>query len=76
MHGPSKYRRGSGGGGGWGPGPSATSFFSHQLNLRSFLKKTIVFQDSREGPTFSGGGGGSNFTPGGGGSKYKNPNNL
>ena len=64
-----------GGAGGGGPGPSATSFFSHQLNLRFFLKKTIIFQDSREGPTFSGGGGGSNFT-GGGGSKYKNPNNL
>ena len=53
MHGPRKYRRGVG-----GPGPSATSFFSHQLNLRFFLKKTILFQDSREGPTFSGGGGG------------------
>ena len=50
------------GGGGWGPGPSATSFFSHQLNLRSFLKKTIIFQDSREGPTFSGGGGGGGQT--------------
>ena len=49
---------------GGGPGPSATSFFSHQLNLRFFLKKTILFQDSREGPTFSGGGGG-----GGGGVK-------
>ena len=49
------------------PGPSATSVFSHQLNLRFFLKKTIIFLDSREGPTFSGGGGGgSNFTPGGG----------
>ena len=47
-----------GGGGGGGPGPSATSFFSHQLNLRFFLKKTIIFQDLREGPTFSGGGGG------------------
>ena len=45
-------------GGGGGPGPSATRFFSHQLNLRFFLKKTILFQDSREGPTFSGGGGG------------------
>ena len=59
------------GGGGWcGPGPSATSFFSHQLNLRSFLKKTIIFQDSREGPTFSGGGGGGGgvvkLYPGGG----------
>ena len=52
-----------------GPGPSATSFFSHQLNLRFFLKKTIIFQDSREGPTFSGGGGGGSgqTLPGGGG---------
>ena len=56
MNGPRKYRRGSGGGG--GPGPSATSFFCHQLYLRFFLKKTIIYQDSREGPTFSGGGGG------------------
>ena len=40
-------------------------FFSHQLNLRFFLKKTIIFQDSREGPTFPGVG--SNFTGGGGG---------
>ena len=56
-----------GGGGGGGPGPSATSFFSHQLNLRFFLKKIILFQDSREGPTFSGGRGVSNFNPGGGG---------
>ena len=62
-------------GGGGGPGPSATSFFSHQLNLRFFLKKTILFQDSREGPTFSGGGGDQTLT-GGGGSKCKNPNNL
>ena len=59
------------GGAGWGggPGPSATNFFSHQLNLRFFLKKTIIFQDSREGPTFSGGGGGGSgqTLPGGGG---------
>ena len=71
MHGPRKYRRGSGGGG--CPGPSATSFFSHQLHLRFFLKKTIIFQDSREGPTFSGGGGGGCQTlprAGWGGSKY------
>ena len=54
------------GGAGGGPGPSASSFFSHQLNLLFFLKKTIIFQDSREGPTFSGGGG-SNFNPRGGG---------
>ena len=65
-----------GGAAGWGgPGPSATSFFSHQLNLRFFLKKTIIFQASREGPTFSGGGGGggggggSNLTRGGGQSR-------
>ena len=64
MHGPRKYRRGRGGG---GPGPSATSFFSHQLNLRFFLKKTIIFQDSREGPTFSRGGGGQTLPGGGGG---------
>ena len=66
MHGPRKNRRGSEGGG--VPGPSATSFFSHQLNLRFFLKKTKIFQDSGEGPTFSGGGGGGGQTlPGGGG---------
>ena len=53
-------------GGAGGPGPSATSVFSHQLNLRFFLKKTIIFQDSREGPTFSGGG---STLPGGGGVK-------
>ena len=49
-----------GAGGGGGLGPSATSFFSHQLNLR-FLKKTIIFQDSRKGSNIYGGGG-SNFT--------------
>ena len=57
--------------GGGGLGPSATSFFSYQLNLRFFLKKTIIFQDSSEGPTFSGGGGGGGgggqTLPGGGG---------
>ena len=58
---------GAGGGGGGGPGPSATSFFGHQLNLRFFLKKTMIFQDSREGPTFSGGGGGKLYPRGGGG---------
>ena len=57
---------GGAGGGEGGPGPSATSFFSHQLNLRFFLKKTIIFQDSREGPTFSGGGGGQILLGGGG----------
>ena len=55
MHGPRKHRLGSGWGG--GPGPSARSFFSQQLNLRLLLKKTIIFQDSREGQTFSRGGG-------------------
>ena len=54
-------------GGAGGPGPSATSNFSHQLNFRFFLKKTIIFQDSREGPTFSGGGGSGQTLPGGGG---------
>ena len=44
-------------------------FFSHQLNLRFFLKKTMIFQDSREGPTFSGGGG--QTLPGGGGGGVK-----
>ena len=57
--------------GGGGPGPSATSFFSHQLNLRFFLKKTIIFQDSREGPTFSRGGGGVKLYPWGGGQSIR-----
>ena len=65
MHGPRKYRRGSGGG---GPGPSATNFFSHQLNSGVILKKTIIFQISREGPTFSGGG---QTLPGGGGQSIR-----
>ena len=53
-----------GAGGRGGPGPSATSFFSHQLNLRFFSKKTIisktpgVVQYFPGGPTFPGGGGG------------------
>ena len=71
MHGPRKYRRE---GGGVQAHPRQV-FFSHQLNLQFFLKKTTIFQDSREGPTFTVGGGGSNLTRGGG-SKYKNPNNL
>ena len=76
---------GSGGGGGVQAHPPQV-FFSHQLNLRFFSKKTIIFQDAREGPTFTGGvgGWGSNLTRGGGGSnltrgrgsKYKIPNNL
>ena len=69
MHGPRKYRRGSGGEG--GPGPSATSFFSHQLNLWFFLKKAIIFQDSREGPTFSGGGDQTLPRGGGGGQSIR-----
>ena len=62
------------GGGGGCPGPSATSFLSHQLNLRFFSKKTIISKTPRGGggPIFSGGP----AFPGGGGSKYKNPNNL
>ena len=35
-----------------GPGQSTTSFNGF------FSKKTIIYQDSRGGPTFSGGGGG------------------
>ena len=69
MHGPRKYRRWSEGGG--GRGPSATSFFSHQPNLRFFLKKTKIFQDSREGPTFSGGGGVKLYPGGGGGQSIR-----
>ena len=46
-------------------------FFSHQLNLRFFLKKTIIFQDSREGPTFSGRGGGQTLPGGGGGQSIR-----
>ena len=49
---------GGAGGGGGVPAHPPQVFFSHQLNLRFFLKKTIIFQDSREGPTFSGAGGG------------------
>ena len=33
-------------------------FSAVNLIYSSFLKKAIIFQDSREGPTFSGGGGG------------------
>ena len=69
MHGPRKYCRGSGGGGGGVQAHPPQVLFSHQLHLRFFLKKTIIFQDSREGPTFSGGGGGG----GGGGGVKLNP---
>ena len=58
MHGPRKYRRGSGEGGGGRPGPSATSFFSHQLNLWFFLKKTIISKTPERFQHFPGGGGG------------------
>ena len=68
MHGPRKYRLGSGWG---GPGPSATSFFSQQLNLRLLFKKTIIFQDSREGQTFSRGGGGQTLPGEGGGQSIR-----
>ena len=72
MHGSREYRRGSGGGGWGGPGPSATSFFSHQLNLRFFSKKTIISKTPGGGVNIFRG---SNFSRGRG-SKYKNPNNL
>ena len=55
---------GAGGGGGGGPGPSATSFFSHQLNLRFFSKKTIIAKTPGGVQYFPGGG--SNFSRGGG----------
>ena len=65
MHGSRKYRRGGGG----GPGPSATSFLVINLNTFLLKKNTIILQDFREGPTFSGGGGGVSKVPfsGGGG---------
>ena len=37
-----------------GPGPSATSFFSHQLNLRFFSKKTIISKTPGESNIFRG----------------------
>ena len=64
MHGSREYSRGSGGEGG-GPGPSSKSFFSHQLNLRFFSKKTIISK-TPGGPIFSGGGGGGPTFPVGG----------
>ena len=60
-----------GAGGGGGPGPSATSFFSHQLNLRYFLKKTIIFQTPERVQHFPGGGGGGQTLPWGGGGGVK-----
>ena len=69
MHGPRKYRRGSGLRGGGGPGPSATNFFSHQLNLRFFFKENYNFPRLQRGSNIFRGGGGewSNFNRGGGG---------
>ena len=62
MHVPRKYRRGGLGGGVWGGGGVQAHplqvFPVTNLIYGSFLKKTIIFQDSREGSTFSGGGGG------------------
>ena len=66
------------GGGGGGFRPIRHKFFqssTYYSNLRFFLKKTIIFQDSREGPTFSEGVG-VKLYPGRGGVKYKNPNNV
>ena len=63
------------GGGGGGPGPSATSFLVINLNTFLLKKNTIILQDFREGPTFSGGGGGVSkvpFSGGGGVSKVDN----
>ena len=60
-------------------GPIRHKFFqssTYYSNLRFFLKKTIIFQDSREGPTFSEGVGVKLYPGGGGGVKYKNPNNV
>ena len=55
MHGPRKYRLGVGG----GSRPIRNKFFfSHQLNLRFFLKKTIIFQAPERVQHFPGGGGG------------------
>ena len=66
--------------GGWGGVQAHPPQVFSVINLTygSFLKKTIIFQDSREGSTFSGwgGGGGQTLPGGGGGSKYKNPNNM
>ena len=63
MHGPRKYRRGSGEG---GPGPSATSFFSHQLNLHFFKRKLSFFKTPESVQHFYGGGGGGQTLPRGG----------
>ena len=48
---------GGGGGGVQALPPQVFSIINLIYDLRFFLKKTIIFQDSREGPTFSGEGG-------------------
>ena len=65
MRGPRKYRRRS------GLGPSASSFFSHQLNLWFFLKKTIIFKTPERVKHFPGGGGVKLLTGGGGGQSIR-----
>ena len=55
------------GGGGGGPGPSATSFFSHQLNLRLFFKENYNFPRLQRGFNIFGVGGGQTLPGGGGG---------
>ena len=71
---PGFFVRGGGGGGGGGPGQSDKKSPDNVLYLSSayftevkwlISKKTIIFQGSRGGPTFSRGGGGSNFFQGG-----------
>ena len=46
-----------------------SSFFSHQLNLRFFLKKTNFSKTPERVQHLPGGGGGLNFNTGGGGGK-------
>ena len=71
MRGSRNFRQGGGGGPGQSDKKALTAFFL-VLSLfysRKWLisKKTIIFQGSRGGPTFSrGGGGGVNFFRGGG----------
>ena len=78
MCGSRNFRQGGGGGGGSGPGQTdkkkAIFFFSPQLILQ-ISKKSILFQGSRGGPTFSRGG--PTFSRGGGGGvSNRNPYNL
>ena len=73
MRGSRNFRQGGGGGGGFQVNLTKSSdslflvlslFFSRKWLIS---KKTIIFQGSRGGPTFSrGAGGGSNFFRGGG----------